>query len=158
MSTNRWSFAKAIYNDVQNATPRLVFADWLDEQDQYNAAARQRQYAGLLNEQLMLTHPYRADYKDLYVRAKSKNVCRLTIKQDGEIDIAAIPESLLMGRIRIYVKWFRDKQGKPAKQTRNYYMEEIKWVSKAILLNVCEVARINIEIFNIDITQTSASG
>jgi len=46
MDNTRAAFLAAIEKDRYNATIRLIFADWLDEHDEIEAAAEQRRMAG----------------------------------------------------------------------------------------------------------------
>jgi uncharacterized protein (TIGR02996 family) len=143
MNTNRWDFCRKIFANPLETTPRLVFADWLDENNMRKAAQRQREYCKLLTTVVLLmdhanTHEYTA-----IATSKPGHRRFLTIKKDGEINIGR--HTLSLPTVRdfaiIYARWIAD--GKPNGEEHNM-PQRISWIHQPLLLDACEAAGIRL--------------
>jgi uncharacterized protein (TIGR02996 family) len=89
MFASRWDFCRKIMDDPKNATCRLVFADWLDENGHSNAAQRQREWAkhvtkAILFQKLIVGLIF-------YAPVKSQVYRLFYVRTDGNISINSSP-------------------------------------------------------------------
>jgi uncharacterized protein (TIGR02996 family) len=80
-----WRWIEAIWNKKTDATIRLVFADWLDEQGRFKAAAKQRGYADLVNRAVEIEYMPRISQCYVIVGGFKHKLCRYRMKQNGHL-------------------------------------------------------------------------
>lgn len=153
---DRWSLAKVCYENPFDDTPRLVFADWLEERDQAKAGQRQREYVRIRQRCTALAMRIamlgKVHAKEIFMEHPN-GLISLYIKPDGAYLIGTVKHSkqLIVNIVLDWVRWIR--AGKP----KHYYnAKRILWVNEAFLLDACEAAGVKLDKSNLTLSQAGA--
>lgn len=80
-----WKWIWDIWKYPLDATRRLVFADWLEEQGCLKAARKQRQYAAWVNAASAAIYKPESEQIWLFIENRKGTVILMRMKKDGNI-------------------------------------------------------------------------
>lgn len=138
MSASRWDFCRKIMDDPRDVTARLVFADWLGEQDQKHAEQRQREWAKHLANAVLFRKAFRSVV--FYAKVKKRETYRcFTVCPDGNISInnLDIDESTVISWARDYMH-FKVNESRHTVEDVGNRGSKVLWVHERLLELVTE--------------------